>query len=184
MKRGISVRRHSAVRGAYTLVELVVVISIVTAVMTLSAVLFVAMSRAERNAMRSVAAQQVLSRLNEQFRRDVHSATEATLSDDESLPALTLSRADDQSIRYQISAGGLERIATTNGAPHREEFRLPETTWKFEVSASDARRVGLLALRSADTVTRTAPELLPVQEWRMEAVLDLTPAPRKKGAAP
>lgn len=156
---------------------MVVAMSLIMVLMTISATLFTALTRSERNATRSAAAQQTLSRLDGLFRGDVHRAQSAALSQDErEQPLLTLAQPGGDSIRYAVNAGVLERTADSGGTTHRDAFRIHDAVWKFEISAEDARRVELILQRPADTVTQNLKDFVPTREWRLLAVLSLTPA--------
>lgn len=170
MKLSSPPRRRSARRG-YSLIELVLVIAIVSVLMTLSAGLFVALSRAERNAVRSISTQRQWGQLQAQFRQDVHRARTVSLA---SADELRLDQPDQAEIRYVIQADELVRTMTSEAGTHREQYRLPRTAWAFAVTGESPRIVRLIAKRTADTVTQVSPELLPTQEWAIEAALSLT----------
>jgi prepilin-type N-terminal cleavage/methylation domain-containing protein len=167
--------RHPFPPRAFTVVEMVVAISVIAMVMAVSATLFAAMSRSERNMLRSAAAQQTLGRVNELFRRDVHRSASVSLSRDPDQPShLTLRQPNGTLVRYEAAAGKLERIVEDNGASHRELFRIPHATWSFEVSDENSGHVAISLERPADTITQVTQEFLPTRTWRLTAVLSLT----------
>lgn len=161
-------------RSGYTLVEMVVAMSLILVLMTVSGTLFVALTRSERNAQRSAAAQQTISQLDGLFRRDVHQARSATIAQDErGQPVLTLSLPGNATVRYAAEDSQLTRLAVTDGRTHRDDFRIAAGQWQFDVKD---RRVELRLSRPADTVTQSTPALLPVRECRLLAMLSLTPS--------
>lgn len=175
MRRRIPRIRFGAVGAAgYSLIELVVAIGLIGVLMIVSGTLFVALSRSERNAQRSAAAQQTIAHLDRLFRRDVHQARSAAIAqDDRAQAVLTLSLPGDGTVRYAADEGKLTRIAVADGRTHREEFRIAEGKWQFEVRD---RRVELRLTRPADTVTQHGPAHVPVRDCRLLAVLSLTPS--------
>lgn len=160
--------------SGYTLIEMVVAMGLILVLMTVSGTLFVALSRSERNAQRSAAAQQIISQVDNLFRRDVHQARSATIAQDERRqPVLTLSLPGNATIRYAADDAKLVRIAVTDGRTHRDDFRIAAGQWQFAVAD---RRVELRLTRPADTVTQNSPEQLPLRDCRLMAVLSLTPS--------
>ena len=166
---------HPIPRRAYTLLEMVVGISLLSVLMTISGSLIVTMSRSERHSIQSAEAGQTLARLNELFRRDVHRAFSASRSNEAQTTVLTLTQANAADIRYAVIDGQLHRQTTIDGHTHREVFRITGGTWTVEVPPNEPWRVDILLRRTAPTVSRVASKHLPQQEWRLSAVLSLTP---------
>ena len=170
--------RRTPARAGYTLMEMLVVMSVLAVITTISAVLFTSLSRAELQAARSVTAQQTLSRLQERFRRDVHQAAvaEVTTAEDQQ-PILKLTHSGEMIIRYQLERGDLQRTAQGPETTHRETYRLPETRWSFSMSPGFPERVRLTMHRRADTLQPTTTPAPAVQDWQLEAVLSLAGVP-------
>jgi hypothetical protein len=146
-------------------------------IMTVSAVLFVALARSERNAMKACAAQQSLARLQEQFRQDVHRARSAELSRDGADATLSLSDADGPFARYVIAGAELQRVARTAAGDHRESYRFADAAWDAGLSGASPRKARLTLKRPAEGITSTGKELESVVEWRLEGVVGLNPMP-------
>jgi hypothetical protein len=112
-------------RRAASLVELLVIMSACTVVLTLCGVL---LERAMHIQMRSRARADVersALRLSDQFRRDVHQARAAATgnADPGTGPFLQLQFVDDQTVEYSHLAGTVLRVLAKNGQPiWREEF--------------------------------------------------------------
>lgn len=172
-------------RSGWTLIELLATISVLGVVMTLSGTMFVAMSRSERNALRSCAAQQTLARLNEQFRRDVHQADAVEITEtDPGQFTLTLAAANSLVSRYAIHQHDLQRLAAAPDGEHRETYRIPDAVWSFQRTGEPAPKVSLTLQRPADTLIVTTPDFLPVVAWRLEAVLGLSASPALRKGGP
>jgi len=162
-------------RAGYSLIELVTVISMLSALMMASAGLFVTLMRAERNTGWAISEQQTLARLALQFRRDVHQAQTAAKPEDAN--GLILNRPSSEPVQYRILAEGLERIASINGKPHREVFRLRNVSWNFESPSEQGTSVSLVV---TPTVVEQSPSNasaaeMPTRSWRIAAELMLTP---------
>ena len=158
----------------WTLIETVVAHGMLAVVMTVSAALFLALARSERNAWSSCAVQQTLSRLQEQFRLDVHRSDAAKLDgDNRTATTLTLSDADGEVARYAVERHRLERLAKVSGGEHRETWRIPEAEWSFAVSEASPRTVTLSLQRPAGSVTQSPKEFLPIKTTELKAVLNL-----------
>jgi prepilin-type N-terminal cleavage/methylation domain-containing protein len=110
-------------RTGYTLIELLIAMTIGTALMGTLAVLMariLSSNAAVKEHLQSVAA---LGRLGEQFRRDVHAATAAEV--DGEVRRLRLDAPGRESIEYEICDAGLNRVVLRAGqAQAREQFVL------------------------------------------------------------
>lgn len=156
-------------RPGWSLIETVVAHGLLAIVMAVSGTLFVALARSERNSLRSCAAQQALSRLNEQFRRDVHQARSVEILPGET-PTLKLAAADGEGARYVLENGYLTRAAKE----HRETYRLPDAEWSFHIDGDAPRTVTLKLNRPSAGLTSNGGELPSRVEWRLSAALGLT----------
>jgi type II secretory pathway component PulJ len=172
--------------AGWTLLETMVAHGLLVLIMTLTALLIAALSRAERNAVRSCVTQQSLSRLDELFRRDVHRAASATVANQADQSAeLLLTVSVDEHVRYVIASGNLERTATAAGKEHHETYRLPNARWVFQVTDGEVQKVILALQQPADTSTQTSPEFVPLRELRFESILSLNRiAAPSTGASP
>jgi hypothetical protein len=112
-------------RRAASIVELLVIMSACTVVLTLCGVL---LQRAMHIQMRSRARADVersALRLSDQFRRDVHQARAAQTgnADPGNGPFLQLQFVGEQTVEYSHLAGTVRRVLAKNGQPlSREEF--------------------------------------------------------------
>jgi type II secretory pathway pseudopilin PulG len=128
-----------------TLVEVVVAMSIATA---LIGVLAAAVSRV---IVSNAAAQEhlqtvvTLGRLGEQFRRDAHGANQATIEEVKDQPArLKFAAEADRTIEYEITPAGLARVVTSGDkTQHRDLYVLggmKPLGWKLD---ADGRAISL-----------------------------------------
>lgn len=113
-------------RRGVSLVELLVVMTACTALLTTSAVVLHRMMHAQTKTRAFLAVQRNGLRLSEQFRGDVHRAKSAATDD---LPAGTIVRLqldESQSVEYLDSAGIVQRLLLDDDeVVGREEFVFP-----------------------------------------------------------
>jgi Tfp pilus assembly protein FimT len=107
-------------RRGKTLVEAMVIITLVTLIAAGSATTLIALFRVERQLARDAEARQSAARLASQFRADVHAAIAC-----EAGQTCLLTLADDKTIRYSAKDGWLWRERLKEDAiEHREAFVL------------------------------------------------------------
>jgi hypothetical protein len=88
----------------------------------------------------SLVYQTTIARLGAEFRRDVHAATDFSITDGDSdgQQSLILARADGSTITYLTGDGGLDRrVGDAGNVTRRERFRLPEGRAYFESASVD-----------------------------------------------
>lgn len=129
-------------RRGVMLVELVVVMSSATIVLSMSAVLIHRIMRVQSSAYEFFDVERSALRLSSQFRSDVHAATDASLQVADNETILTLQLADDQTVRYERAEANVVRLLFKNGdIVARESFSFPaDTRWTIE-EHSDPRRL-------------------------------------------
>ena len=133
------IARESSVRRGISLIEMMVVISVVAALLGLSAVTMQVLLRVGSDAQSRRAASSTLGHLAEQFRADVHSCDEVELRP---AVALRLKASPRVVIDYEVKAGRVARVETTDGKPGRHEtYELGrDGTAAFERRDDGARR--------------------------------------------
>jgi type II secretory pathway pseudopilin PulG len=115
-------------RRAISLIELLVVMSASTVVLTLTGVLLQRAMRTQMHSRALVDAERASLRLAEQFRRDVHSARAVRVSDplEHETPFLRLDLAGGRWAEYSRVGGRLLRLESGGDKPTwREEFVFP-----------------------------------------------------------
>jgi hypothetical protein len=153
-------------RSGKSLIELVIVLTVLIAVMTPAARLMYTLMRSEREGIRGLAVSANMARLSRELRRDVHAALGAELVAPEGdAPArLRLRQADDRVVTY---APGTDRVTRTvadeaGETSSREAFHLPDGAGTFEVS-SEPRLVVFTHKRSRTSESTSASEAIRVE---------------------
>ena len=114
-------------RRAMSLVELTVVMSSCTLILTLTTVLIHRVMRHQSQTRLFFDGQRSGMRLSEQFRRDVHEATTAVTTELPEGVFLRLPGREEQSIDYQRTERGILRVKMAGeGISSRDEFRFPD----------------------------------------------------------
>jgi hypothetical protein len=115
-------------RRGISILELIVVLSASTVVLSLSSVLLQRVMRIHIQSRADLAVERTVLRLSEQFRRDVHQARAAVTNRAElgENTVLRLTFADDEPVEYSYDSGILERVQSKGGNRlAREEFAFP-----------------------------------------------------------
>lgn len=114
-------------RQGISLVELLVVMSFVSVILTMSAGLMHRMMFAQSKARTLADVERISLRLAHVFRHDVHQATAATALSDQSDDAFVrLQLPNDQSIEYRQDDGIIRRVLTSGDRTiARDEFVFP-----------------------------------------------------------
>jgi type II secretory pathway pseudopilin PulG len=177
---------YATYRAAYSLIELVTVIAMISIVMSSSTLLFVTMLRSERNTSVAVVEQQTLARLATQFRRDVHQAKSAALTAaGDGSPELTLIAGTSEPIRYRIAGDRVERMAPVADGLHRESYRIRHAAWEFVPPAEGSKILSLeLKLSSDPGQPRSESAAILEKVWRIDAGLGLTLLLGSNGGTP
>ena len=132
-------------RQGKTIIELLVVITVLGAMITPMGRLLHTMMRSEREGAHALAAGASGSRLAREFRSDVHAAREMDLLASEDGPGdLKLIHSDERVVTYVPGDGRIRRIVTRGDKTlSRDSFRLSPGTSHFEI-LSEPRRVMLI----------------------------------------
>jgi hypothetical protein len=143
-------------RSGKSLIEMLILITIASAVMGTVATTLVALFKTDRQVRRDLAQQTTLGRLGSRFRTDVHLAKTCQVD-----AACDLSLADGRLIRYRLDGQRLSReVRRGDAIEHRDSFVLADTVEvRFEQPADyDGRlvRLSITAKESADKAFLTA----------------------------
>ena len=110
-----------------TLVELLVVITLVGVIISAVAVCLQSMYRADRRTRESVAGSTALARLSLRFRADAHAAADVMFKDQEpgEPPSIVFFHAAGETVEYRFEQPNVHRVVRkyVNDA-HRDAFRL------------------------------------------------------------
>lgn len=134
-------------RDAFTLIEMLIAVSVMMTMMGIAFGLLSALLRAERSGIAHVVRLTTVSRLARQFRSDIHAATDLQLpTADPTKPLLQITAGDQRQIQYEIQPQGLLRTETGSARPipSRDLMRLKGTRFHVEESATSPRIVTLI----------------------------------------
>lgn len=138
--------RRVARRGGYTLVEMLVVITLATGVLGLVGTTLAVVSRFERQGVESFARTTAIQNLGRQFRRDARMARSAEVVDG----ALTFALGDDRRAEYRtVEKSVRRRELVGESAVHADQFDVGSAQMEFEV-AEDGRLARLLLHRQSN----------------------------------
>jgi prepilin-type N-terminal cleavage/methylation domain-containing protein len=135
-------KQGEAQRRGFTLLEVIVAISMVSVVMGGAAVLLQGVWRVERSVRHHQVDLAGAFRLSESFRNDVHAAQPDKVSLARSATGtakLVLTLPDERIVEYTAGAAQVERIARRGSEVlHRDTFLLkPESTVQWQLAAAD-----------------------------------------------
>jgi prepilin-type N-terminal cleavage/methylation domain-containing protein len=106
--------------AGYTLIELLVAITVGGAILTVAATLMSRVIAANSTAEEHLRAIASLGEIGRRFREDVHRATVATVESTEP-PRLVLTLDDGSQVQYDGASNGAARVQTVAGGPTRHE---------------------------------------------------------------
>ncbi|MCH7686190.1 MAG: hypothetical protein IH899_05845 [Planctomycetes bacterium] len=160
-------------RSGKSLIELVVVISVMSIVMVIAVRTITQLMRADASGGKSLVAGTSLARLAHQFRRDVHDADDAELltADENQSPRLQLSLPENTIAEYRPFAEKILRtIRRGEITISRETFHLPRGENRFEISEDETPIISLVHLRNTVESSEKSSSRAPEKEIRIEAI--------------
>ncbi|MDP6469161.1 MAG: type II secretion system protein [Pirellulaceae bacterium] len=169
-------------RRAYSLIEVLLAVTIVSMVMTAVAVAMQAMYRVDRQLKDNAAYGQVVPRLSLQLRTDTHAAGDVALLDGPKGPggvSLTLA-ADGEVIVYQSEAGRVLRTRRRDGEElGHEVYYLGKTaTFRWQKTGPPSSMVELEIVRAMGKIDSADSQ----QVDRIVAAIGIRTPHRKEGA--
>jgi prepilin-type N-terminal cleavage/methylation domain-containing protein len=124
-------------RAGISLIELMVVISILAALLSFATVLLGLLLRADHAGHDAMARQLAITHLSRQLRADAHAATSANVPQDNP-GALELTLDDGRSVSWKSSEGTVSRFDRRGDAVvSREAYVLPEGVTTFSIAAEN-----------------------------------------------
>jgi prepilin-type N-terminal cleavage/methylation domain-containing protein len=163
-------------RRGVSLIEMVVVISMLTIVIGLVGMTFHLLLRSERLVSQSFITERTISRLAIQFRDDVHQSDTGVLSSgsESEKPVLTLGNESGIQIRYLVIAEGLVRLLVANDrVTARDDFRLPDCRLSlFSGSDGESSLQRLVIERPGAALVKTHQESAPLRAMKIDAHLN------------
>jgi prepilin-type N-terminal cleavage/methylation domain-containing protein len=169
MKNAIrrQVQRHNHSRRGVSLIEMMVVISILTVIVMLVGMTFHLLLRSEKLVTQSFVTERTISRLAIQFREDVHQSDTGVLTSmtEGAKLELALGNASEIQIRYLAINDGLVRlIVTDETVTSRDDFRLPDCHVSF-VAGQEAES-------SLRRLVKKHQESVPLRALKIDAYLN------------
>jgi prepilin-type N-terminal cleavage/methylation domain-containing protein len=162
-------------RLGFSLIEMMVVISILTVMISLVGTTFHLLLRTEKLVSQSFVTERSISSLAVQFRNDVHQAETGVVTGDASTGHYLLVLGDSVSprVRYEISPASLVRfLVDGDQVVSREDYRLPECRVSIEgVSELNPLLRSLMIQRPGATIVQKEQMPRPLRSLRIDAFL-------------
>lgn len=164
-------------RSAKSLIEMLMLMSILSVVLATVATTLVALFKTDRQIRRDLAQQTTLARLDGRFRSDVHAAKSCQIGE-----GCALALPDGCVVHYTPDGPRLRReVRLADAVEHRDAFVLPDTAViRFEQPQEYSGKVLRLSLAAKEDADK--PFLTPVRPATIDAVIGLSAA--RKEAAP
>ena len=157
------------VRRGKTLIEMLILVSMLSAILATTATTLVALFKTDRQIRGDLTQLTALARLSSRFRTDAHAATSCQIDQ-----ACALTLPDGRVVRYAQEGRRLHRqVLRGEAALHRDAFVLPDTALvKFEQPAEHGTRLVRLTIRSQADADKSF--LTPVRPTTIDAAIGLT----------
>jgi prepilin-type N-terminal cleavage/methylation domain-containing protein len=154
-------------RRAFTLIEMIVAISVGATLTGIAISLLLVMFRSEENGRSQLAQAESLQRLADQFRQDVHAAVGEALASGKDLHDWQFDLGAKRIAHYQFAGDAISREQRTDSKnPQRESFRLPkDSIVTISVDRTANPPVVSLTIEPGDA------SLQPGHPFRVDAVL-------------
>lgn len=151
-------------RRGKSLVELLVVISMLGAILGTTGTIIHRLMRAERAVENDLQRNRTITALAEQFRSDAHAATRAEVTDDGHGLTLTLSTA---TVTYSLSPHGVRRSSQiADYGPQQQEYRCGNSGIRFVTRNDQGRTWATLIIPHVPTALMKSvsqPEPVPLE---------------------
>ena len=162
-------------RRGVSLIEMVVVISMMTVVIALVGMTFHLLIRSEKMVSQSFLTERTISQLAVQFRDDVHRSETGVITggSERDQPELVLGNANGIKIRYAVTADGLVRLIVTDcQVTARNDFRLPDCRVSFSSGPDDESSLRRLVIeRPGAVLVKKHQESVPFRAMKIDAHL-------------
>ena len=154
---------------AFTLIEMVAVITVGSAITGVGVVMLIAMLKSEGSSRRHLELCKNMVRLDEQFRADVHAAVSTSMSEDASSMELTLPGDANRRVSYIVRPKEIAREEVENGKMLRQEsYGLPdEVGARLQMKSAGASEFETLSIEPKEV----AGSKIRYPSTRIEAVL-------------
>ena len=170
----VPIGRHN--RRGVSLIEMVVVISMMTVVIGLVGMTFHLLLRSERAVSQSFLTERTISRLAIQFRDDVHQSNTGVLTggSESKNPVLTLENPSGIQIRYVVTGDGVVRLVVTGDrVTARDDFRLPDCRSFISAGPDEESSLRRLVIeRPGAVLVKKQLEAVPLRAMNIDAYLE------------
>jgi prepilin-type N-terminal cleavage/methylation domain-containing protein len=162
--RSMKPKPSKIMRRAFTLIEMLVVLTVGSAAIGIAISALFALMRTERVGRERIPQVSVLSQLAEQYRNDAHSARQTTIDDTTVQQHFDL--ADGRSATYCVGTDAVERLErSADKKIRRETYFLPEgTVATFTVDSKSTPSVASILMASN-------PDAATKRTWQIAAIL-------------
>ena len=160
-------------RSGKSLIELILVMSVMSMLMLIAVRTITLLMRADAAGGKSLVAGTSLARLAHQFRRDVHAAGDARLvtPEENGTPRLQLSLPENRIAEYRPFAENILRtIRRGEETTSRETFHLSCGENRFEISEEETPIISLVHVRKTTESYEKSPGPAGEKEIRIEAI--------------
>ncbi|MBD3672561.1 MAG: hypothetical protein HUJ26_03450 [Planctomycetaceae bacterium] len=136
----------SASRSGKTLIEMVLIVTVMGMVTTISATVMNSVMKAEGHSRDTLVATTAHSDLSVRFRHDAHAASSANLvKEDDRVTGVDLKQPSGETIHYRIEDGSFLRTIEADGSiVGRESYAVNFESASFETFASEIPQVVLI----------------------------------------
>lgn len=155
-------------RRGKTLIEMLVLITILSVIMGVVATTLAALFKTDRQVLRDLDQLAALSRLGETFRIDAHAAESCQVGE-----SCQLALADGRVVHYAVAGPRIAReVRRGEEVLHRDAFSLPEAaSVRFDLPAESGGRLVRLSIAPKDDTDRSF--MTPIRPARIEAAIGL-----------
>ena len=156
-------------RPGKTLIEMLVLITILSVIMGVVATTLVALFKTDRQVLRDLDQLAALSRLGNKFRSDAHTAESCQVGE-----SCQLTLADGRVVHYSVAPRRIAReVRRGEEVLHHDAFSLPEAAAvRFELPAESGGRLVRLTIAAQDDSDRSF--MTPVRPAVIEAAVGLS----------
>jgi prepilin-type N-terminal cleavage/methylation domain-containing protein len=155
-----------APRSGFSLIELLVAISLVGTISVMATQMFILFMQLEASTSLAAAGDLSRERLERQFRNDVHAARKAEVITRDGQQVLLLSGQNQDRVEFSPDFSGVRRRQLNSNQIQMEDlWMLPPGQLDFEV------RGPLVELRSVESENPERARAVPVTPWRFVAAL-------------
>ena len=148
-------------RRAFTLIEMVIAITVAAALTGIAVSLLIVLLRAEQSGRSHFQRNASIQRLADQWRRDLHAAVGEVAVNHEDRPGCRLTLAGDRIVRYTIGDDGISREEHAGPkTSRRESYALPnDSTASIEIDNATKPAIVSLMIEPKDESLRSSREI-------------------------